>query len=106
MHRRLTATLAAIALALGGAVAVATPASAGQLVYRNGGPGNCYEVRSQRDSLGRAQVTVWWHCDQASNVKVIWKNGPDSGCNTMSVINRKFSDSSGVASRFDRLVSC
>lgn len=29
MHRRLTATLAAIALALGGAVAVATPASAG-----------------------------------------------------------------------------
>ncbi|WP_181137289.1 MULTISPECIES: hypothetical protein [unclassified Rathayibacter] len=49
---------------------------------------------------------MWWHCDQASNVKVIWRNGPDSGCNTMSVINRKFSDSSGVASRFDRLVSC
>lgn len=106
MERRLATLLATLALVLGGTVAVASPASAGELVFTGGGPGNCFTVRKQHDAVGKPQVTVWNTCGDPRRVKVVWKYGPDSGCNSTHVGHWKFSDSSSVTAKFDKLVSC
>lgn len=105
-NRRIVTTLTTTAVVLGATLLTAPPAAAGELVYSNGGPGHCFTVRKQRDAIGAAQVTVWNTCGDHRRVKVIWKYGPDSGCNTTWAGDRKFSDSSAVQAKFDKLVTC